>query len=203
MSEQEPHPDSRMLLDCRHLDAVGQPRAMLDWRLTDEDMISSSRSLSLIGREIEAAGFGRFHVSMHPTLLPGHTRSGYDHMGTMRMHTGPAQGAVDADCRGRGIANLYVAGSSVPPWGLCQFEIYGGRAGGTPGGSPRPPVSCYVVDSTSNARRGLFLSNGISLGVVDCAYYCARFYIQACHRDHRRLTWHMRKIAMSLSFSRL
>jgi choline dehydrogenase-like flavoprotein len=89
-----------VLLDCRHLDAVGQPRAMLDWRLTDEDMISSSRSLSLIGRETEAAGFGHFHVSMHPTLLPRHTRSGYDHMGTMRMHTGPAQGAVDADCRG-------------------------------------------------------------------------------------------------------
>ena len=31
------------------------------------------------------------------------------------MHVDPSQGVVDADCRVHGIANLYVAGSSVFP----------------------------------------------------------------------------------------
>ena len=36
-------------------------------------------------------------------------------MGTTRMHADPRRGVVDADCRVHGIANLYVAGSSVFP----------------------------------------------------------------------------------------
>jgi choline dehydrogenase-like flavoprotein len=31
------------------------------------------------------------------------------------MHTDPRRGVVDADCRVHGIANLYIAGSSVFP----------------------------------------------------------------------------------------
>jgi len=38
-------------------------------------------------------------------------------MGTTRMHADPTQGIVDADCRVHGVANLYVAGSSVMPTG--------------------------------------------------------------------------------------
>jgi choline dehydrogenase-like flavoprotein len=33
------------------------------------------------------------------------------------MHSDPAQGVVDADCRVHGVANLFVAGSSVFPTG--------------------------------------------------------------------------------------
>jgi choline dehydrogenase-like flavoprotein len=36
-------------------------------------------------------------------------------MGTTRMAHSPAEGVVDTDCRVHGIANLYVAGSSVFP----------------------------------------------------------------------------------------
>ena len=36
-------------------------------------------------------------------------------MGTTRMHADPRRGVVDADCRVHGIANLYIAGSSVFP----------------------------------------------------------------------------------------
>ena len=38
-------------------------------------------------------------------------------MGTTRMHADPRQGVVDADCRVHGVANLFVAGSSVFPTG--------------------------------------------------------------------------------------
>ena len=39
------------------------------------------------------------------------------HMGTTRMHDDPKRGVVDATCRIHGMANLYVAGSSVFPTG--------------------------------------------------------------------------------------
>jgi choline dehydrogenase-like flavoprotein len=34
-------------------------------------------------------------------------------MGTTRMADSPEQGVVDANCRVHGVANLYIAGSSV------------------------------------------------------------------------------------------
>jgi len=117
MSEQEPHPDSRVLLDRRHLDALRQPRAALDWRVRDADIRAITRSLDLIGRQIEAAGLGRFHTPLHPTLPPHRLKGGYHHMGTTRMHADPRKGVVDADCRVHGISNLYIAGSSVFPTG--------------------------------------------------------------------------------------
>ena len=42
---------------------------------------------------------------------------GKHHMGTTRMHRDPRHGVVDADCRVHGLANLFVAGSSVFPTG--------------------------------------------------------------------------------------
>jgi choline dehydrogenase-like flavoprotein len=117
MSEQEPHPDSRVLLDRRNRDALGQPRVKLDWRVTEDDIRAITRALGLIGREIEAAGIGRFHVPLHDTLPPKRLKGGYHHMGTTRMHTDPAQGVVDADCKVHGIDNLFIAGSSVFPTG--------------------------------------------------------------------------------------
>jgi choline dehydrogenase-like flavoprotein len=117
MAEQEPFPDSRVLLDPRRRDALGQPRAMVDWRVTDDDMSAIARTVKLIGREVEAAGLGRFHAPLHPTLPPDPLNGGYHHMGTTRMHVDPARGVVDADCRVHGIDNLYVAGSSVFPTG--------------------------------------------------------------------------------------
>jgi choline dehydrogenase-like flavoprotein len=117
MSEQEPHPDSRVLLDYRNRDALDLPRAMLDWRVTEDDMRAVSQTLALIGRQIEAAGIGRFHVPLHATLPPKRLKGGYHHMGTTRMHVDPAQGVVDVDCRVHGIENLFIAGSSVFPTG--------------------------------------------------------------------------------------
>lgn len=117
MSEQEPHPDSRVSLDRRDRDALGQPRAVLDWRVTEDDLTAITRTLALIGREVQTARFGRFHVFLHPTLPRHNLAGGRHHMGTTRMHADPAQGVVDPNCRVHGIDNLYVAGSSVFPTG--------------------------------------------------------------------------------------
>jgi choline dehydrogenase-like flavoprotein len=39
------------------------------------------------------------------------------HMGTTRMHDDPRLGVVDRHCRVHGLANLFIAGSSVFPTG--------------------------------------------------------------------------------------
>ena len=44
---------------------------------------------------------------------------GNHHLGTTRMASDPKAGVVDADCRVHGVANLYIAGSSVFPTGGC------------------------------------------------------------------------------------
>jgi choline dehydrogenase-like flavoprotein len=46
-----------------------------------------------------------------PVATPHH------HIGTTRMHADSRYGLVDPDCRVHGVANLYVAGSSVFPTG--------------------------------------------------------------------------------------
>ena len=98
------------------VDAFGQRRALLDWRLEARDSESARTSLEVLGREIAAAGVGRLRI-----LFP---RSGFEslrtvgshhHMGSTRMSRDPSQGVVDVDCRVHGIPNLFVAGSSVFP----------------------------------------------------------------------------------------
>jgi len=44
---------------------------------------------------------------------PRYMQSSWHACGTTRMHADPRQGVVDANCRVHGMANLYVAGSSV------------------------------------------------------------------------------------------
>lgn len=117
MSEQAPNPDSRVLLDPRRRDRLGQPRAMLDWRVSGQDVATIVRTLDLIGAEFAARRLGRFHVPLHPYLPPSRLRGGRHHMGTTRMSVDPARGVVDSDCRIHGLRNLYIAGSSVFPTG--------------------------------------------------------------------------------------
>ena len=52
-------------------------------------------------------------MEREPRLSCGH------HMGTTRMSESPKSGVVDVNCRVHGIANLYIASSSVFP--TCGF----------------------------------------------------------------------------------
>jgi choline dehydrogenase-like flavoprotein len=112
IQEQVPNPESRVLLaDDR--DRLGSRRAVLDWRVSDEDRVAAARS----HRILRAAGIGRVVDSLLDarTEWPPGLRGGRHHMGTTRMHADPTRGVVDGDCRVHGVANLYVAGSSVFP----------------------------------------------------------------------------------------
>lgn len=121
--EQAPNPASRVTLSPER-DALGMPRARLDWRLTELDRRSFRGFYQALGQELGRAAVGR--LQMHDWVMeaadapwPKSLGGGWHHMGTTRMHTDPKQGVVDPSCRVHGIANLYVAGAAVYPTAGC------------------------------------------------------------------------------------
>jgi choline dehydrogenase-like flavoprotein len=117
-AEQAPNPDSRVRLGAA-VDALGIPRIALDWRLSELDKRSLLAGHLAIAEELGRTGLGRLQIDdwlsadltgWAPELVGGH-----HHMGTTRMSRDPGQGVVDPSSRVHGIANLYVAGSSVFP----------------------------------------------------------------------------------------
>jgi choline dehydrogenase-like flavoprotein len=125
-AEQAPNPDSRVTLTDQR-DALGVPRAALDWRLSDIDVRSVAILIQALGRELKRLGLGRVEPAEWLTdgvrewrtdpLISSHPIGGYHHMGTTRMSADPHHGVTDADGRVHGLANLYVGGSSLFPTG--------------------------------------------------------------------------------------
>jgi len=121
--EQAPNPLSRVTLSSER-DALGVPRARLDWRLTELDRRSFRIFYEVLGRELGRSGLGRAQMrdwvlESAPTAWPTSLGGGWHHMGTTRMSTDPKQGVVDPTCRVHGVANLYVAGAAVYPTAGC------------------------------------------------------------------------------------
>lgn len=116
--EQIPNPESRIKLS-HDRDAVGMNRVTLTWRLTLEDKRSLRRSHEILARELARSGLGRMKLApelgTNDDSWPADLNGGRHHMGATRMHTDPKRGVVDADGRVHGLANLFVAGSSVFP----------------------------------------------------------------------------------------
>lgn len=115
--EQVPNPDSRIVL-TRERDALGVPRVELRWRLSPIDKHTAHSALAVLRGDLAAAGV-RFTtlIGRDADPWPVRLRGARHHMGTTRMHADPERGVVDPDCRVHGIANLYIAGSSVFPTG--------------------------------------------------------------------------------------
>ena len=110
-AEPSPNPSSRVLLSSTR-DRFGVPRVALDWRINAEDSSHVQRSIDLFAQDVRQLGLGSVEVRP-PAEWP--IRGTYHQMGTTRMSSDPARGVVDANCRVHGMANLYVAGSSVFP----------------------------------------------------------------------------------------
>lgn len=126
--EQAPNPDSRITLG-REIDALGQRKVHVDWRLTPLDHYTYRTAAAAFGTGIARAGQARFVPE--PWLADGDTASTpvhgtAHHMGTTRMSEDPRTGVVDRDCKVHGVDNLHVAGSSVFPtagWAFPTFTI--------------------------------------------------------------------------------
>jgi choline dehydrogenase-like flavoprotein len=119
--EHAPSRASRVTLSA-DLDALGMPRVALDWRIGELERRTFERCARIMAEEIGRAGLGRVQLLTRdpdtgwPTVYRG-LRGAWHQMGTTRMHRDPRFGVVDEHCRLHGIANLYVAGSSVFPTG--------------------------------------------------------------------------------------
>ena len=118
--EQQPNPSSRITLDHSR-DALGLPRARLDWRLGGLEYRTLRKN-----QEIILAGLSRLGMRCSLGAPRGAAategaepapRWVWHHMGTTRMALSARDGVVDSDCRVHGVRNLYVAGSSVFPTG--------------------------------------------------------------------------------------
>ena len=108
--EQRPDPESRVVLGGRR-DALGQRKAELRWRIGPEVTRSLLALQERLSSSLRAAGIGEVEPGQGE---PRYTDASH-HMGTTRMSEDPRTGVVDRDCRVHGLANLYLAGSSVFP----------------------------------------------------------------------------------------
>ena len=113
--ELQPDPDRRLVLTGEK-DALGLPRLNLDMRIADQDFDRFHRTLVELGRQLLASRTGmlRINAKSRQDWMKA-MEWGHHHLGTTRMHADPKQGVVDADGLVHGLANLYVAGSSVFP----------------------------------------------------------------------------------------
>ena len=119
--EQPPLASNRVELGTER-DALGVPRARLRWSVSEEERRSLAALHHALADELAGRGIG----TLDSPLLAGDgaapwqpTRDASHHMGTTRMGVDPRTSVVDADTRVHGVANLYVAGSSVFPTGGC------------------------------------------------------------------------------------
>jgi choline dehydrogenase-like flavoprotein len=124
--EQAPNPESRVMLGDE-VDALGQRKVCVDWRLTELDWHTYRTAAGLFGAELANSCGGKFELE--PWLQEGsdavpQLRGTAHHLGTTRMSDDPNLGVVDRQCRVHGVDNLYVVGSSVFPTGGWAFPTF-------------------------------------------------------------------------------
>ena len=115
-AEQSPNRDSRVTLS-EERDCFGVPRLKVDYRVSDKDIDSVYRAHQLLDRELRRQECGELtFVADDPrSLIRDHKATLGHHIGTTRMAGDAGQGVVDQDCKVHGIANLYIASSSIFP----------------------------------------------------------------------------------------
>jgi choline dehydrogenase-like flavoprotein len=117
-SEQEPNPESRILLADRS-DALGIRRTNVRWQLTELTRHAIQQFAGLLREQFQQSGIG--DIQLEPWVRdnspqwPEYINDQFHHIGTARMHDSPHQGVVDRNCRVHGVTNLYIGGSAVFP----------------------------------------------------------------------------------------
>jgi len=117
-SEQEPNPESRILLSDA-TDKLGMRRADVRWKLTDLTLHTIRQFARTLSEEFRRASLGE--IALETWVLEdssdwtNHVTDQYHHVGTARMHDSPRQGVVDRNCRVHGVTNLFIGSSAVFP----------------------------------------------------------------------------------------
>ena len=115
-NEHVPLAHSRVRLDSER-DALGQLRLVVEWRSNRQMDRSVERTLELLAMELGRTSRGRLRLDVTDPLYGPPSFLGSHPMGMTCMHPDPKRGVVDADCKVHGLANLFIAGSSVFPTG--------------------------------------------------------------------------------------
>jgi choline dehydrogenase-like flavoprotein len=115
--EQLPNPDSRLML---RVDESGARVLRIDFRYLEADIDSLLRCHDLLDQELRSAGLGRLEyrapdAAGRRASAWAQTTDGFHSIGTTRMSEQAGDGVVDPHCRVHGIANLYIASTSVLP----------------------------------------------------------------------------------------
>jgi len=113
--EVAPDPDRRVRLIAAR-DRLGMPQLQLDMRIADSVFTGYRTTIVELGRQLLASRSGMIRINRSSREDWLRVMDwGNHHMGTTRMHDDPRKGVVDANSQVHGIANLYVAGSSIFP----------------------------------------------------------------------------------------
>jgi hypothetical protein len=114
--EQLPNRQSRVTLAADR-DAVGMPRLKIDLRFSRQDVDGILRCHEIWDEYLRDQGCGRLeYLSREPDQLAWSKLGGGTHqLGTTRMSALPKDGVVDKDLAVHGLANVFVASSSVLP----------------------------------------------------------------------------------------
>ncbi len=117
-AEQEPNPDSRVVLTSES-DVFGLPRVAIDLRFTEHDARSVVESHVILDSALRSEQVGRIEYWYPQEELlervSAQASDGLHQVGTTRMGRDSSDSVVDADLKVHGTANLYVASSSVFP----------------------------------------------------------------------------------------
>lgn len=117
-SEQAPNADSRVQLS-RERDALGMPRARVEWRVGELERRTLETMTETVGRQFSRMGLARTEADEWLRSPAEHWErfvgDSFHHVGTTRMSERPADGVVDPNCQLHGISGLFVSGGSVFP----------------------------------------------------------------------------------------
>lgn len=116
--EQDADPDRRVVLAPRDRDALGLPRAVVRWGVSDQELDTVRRLTRWVGTDLVRLGIG--HLREHDAMTDDDafraTTSDAAHpAGTTRTSSRPQDGVVDPDLQVHGVTGLHVVGSSVFP----------------------------------------------------------------------------------------
>jgi choline dehydrogenase-like flavoprotein len=117
-TEVAPDPENRVTLTSEK-DELGMPRVRLHWNVGELERVTVEQTIRLMAEEFGRLAAGRIQINellLDEGDMWSRNLSWFGHhMGTTRMSRDPRKGVVDADCKVHGLANLFVASSSVFP----------------------------------------------------------------------------------------
>jgi choline dehydrogenase-like flavoprotein len=118
-AEQKPLPDSRIRLESQERQRDGLFKALLDWRISGDEIAAIREFSMLADGYLDRRGIGRLRIFdeilNNDLSALNRLEDTYHQCGGLCMSVSPSLGVVDTDCRVWNTRNVFVAGASVFP----------------------------------------------------------------------------------------